>query len=94
MFLQKQITLQQCVHHVVSRLRQWVGYTFQVSTETVRCSKLGGRRKEAAVTFFKVLRRYSSDGLGKTYRKLGTGCALVDDRIANALNVGRQLSQV
>ena len=36
MFLQKQITVQQCVHHVVSRLRQWVGYTFQVSTEAVR----------------------------------------------------------
>ena len=33
MFLQKQITLQQCVHHVVSSLRQWVGYTCQVSTE-------------------------------------------------------------
>ena len=35
MFLPKQITLQQCVHHVVFRLRQWVGYTGQVSTETV-----------------------------------------------------------
>ena len=36
MFLQKQVTLQQCVHNVVSRLRQWVGYTCQVSTEAVR----------------------------------------------------------
>jgi hypothetical protein len=36
MCLQKHISVQQCVHHVVSRLRQWVGYTFQVSTEAVR----------------------------------------------------------